>query len=194
MGVFNELGKFLQIETRRLNHVAVIDGMTYQAREAVSQQIQMPCGSLDVGEGSWLASLEKIEPFSAHEDEAEVSEQLFIMLLADAVEVHDLTVEIIQNFNLGRLFMEKHLSAARECLYVCRVLREYFNQPLRQSVLPTYIRQRSSHLEDFNEGLPGKITSAKAHWPKRELSLQDSYRKERCVLLHAKPYSFSTVV
>ena len=59
--------------------------------------------------------------------------------LAYPVEVDDLTVPIAQHFHLRRLLTEENLCPARERFYVGRVLRKYFNDPLCQSVLPTYV-------------------------------------------------------
>jgi hypothetical protein len=76
---------------------------------------------------------------AAHESETEIPDELFVMPLADAEEIHDLTVEVVQHFDSGGLFVEEHLSAACECLDVSRVLREYLNDPLCETVLPTYV-------------------------------------------------------
>src|SRR5713226_9973430 len=54
--------------------------------------------------------------------------------------------------------MEKHLRAARERLHIGRVLRENLNHPLRQTVLPTYVRQRSSHFQISTKG-PSRLTT-----------------------------------
>ena len=67
---------------------------------------------------------EQVEPRPAHEHEAEIPDELLVMLLADPEEVHDLAVEIVQDLDLRRLLAEEHLRAARECLDVRRVLRE----------------------------------------------------------------------
>src|ERR1700693_3583697 len=109
MGVFNELGKVLQVETWGLDHVAVVDGIPNQARKAVPQEIEITCGTLDVGERGRITFLQEIEPRSAHDCVLEIPEQFLVMLLADAVEVDDLPIEIIQNFHSGRLLTEKHL-------------------------------------------------------------------------------------
>jgi hypothetical protein len=129
----------------------------------------MPRSSLDVRERLWIGGLQTIEPLATHDREPEIPEQLLVVLLADAVEVHNVAVQIIQHFHFGWLLAEKHLCAARECLHVCRVLRKYFNDPLRQSVLPTYVRNRSSHFLGSTKSLPRWNTSAEAHMPKREL-------------------------
>src|SRR5580692_7076252 len=127
MGFFNELGEAFQVESWRLNHVPMVGGIPHEARKAVLQKIQIPCGPLDVGERSWIGRLQKIEPVSAHDDEAEVPDKLLVVLLADAVKIHDLAVEVVQHLNLRRLLVEKHLCATCECFHIGRVLRKYFN-------------------------------------------------------------------
>src|SRR4051812_4583619 len=99
MGVFNELGKALQVETRRLDHIAVIDRVANETRKAVPQYIKVACGPLDVCECGWIAPLQKIKPLTTHHYVLEIPEQFLIVLLADTVEIHNLTVEIIQNFD-----------------------------------------------------------------------------------------------
>ena len=61
------------------------------------------------------------------------------VLLADAEEVHELPVQIIQYLDLRRFLVEQDLSTVRERFDIRRVLREHLNQPLRKRALPTYI-------------------------------------------------------
>src|SRR5258708_3882268 len=61
MSIFNELGKAFQVESRRLDHVAVIDRMPDEARKAVLQEIQVPRGPLDVRQDCRIGRAEKIE-------------------------------------------------------------------------------------------------------------------------------------
>jgi hypothetical protein len=62
-----------------------------------------------------------------------------MVLLADAKEIDDLAVEIIQHFHLGRLLVEEHLGAAGECLYIGGVLRQYPKNALGERPFPTYV-------------------------------------------------------
>ncbi len=59
--------------------------------------------------------------------------------LADAKEIDDFAVEIIQHFHFRRLFMKENLCAARECLDIGRMLRENLNDLPRKPVLPSYV-------------------------------------------------------
>jgi hypothetical protein len=155
MGVFNELGKSLQVETRRLDYVAVIDGIPYQARKAVPQNVEVACGPLNVSERGRIDSFQKVEPRATHDHIIEVPEQFLVMLLADAVEVHEFAIEVVQHLDFGRILTKKYLCAARECFHIRRMLRKYFNDPLCQTVLPTYVRKRSSHFLGSTKSLPG---------------------------------------
>lgn len=139
MGVFNDLGKTLEVESRRLHHMPVVVGMANEARERTLQDVQVSRGPLDVGQRLRVARLVKIEPFSAHERETKISEQFLVMRLADAVEIDDLPIKIIQNLNFGRLLLKEHLGSARECLHIRRMLRKNFNDLLGETVLSSYI-------------------------------------------------------
>src|SRR5258708_31929046 len=101
MGVFNELGKALQVETRRLDHVAVVDGIPHKACKAVPQEIQIARGPLDVGERGRPATFEEIKPRAAHDHLLGISEELLVMLLADRIEVHDFASAAIQYLSSG---------------------------------------------------------------------------------------------
>jgi len=48
VGFFNELGQTFKVETRRLNHVAMVDGLPDETGEAIPQDIEMPCRPLNV--------------------------------------------------------------------------------------------------------------------------------------------------
>ena len=95
MGVFNELGKALQVKARRLDHVAVVDGIPHDARKAVPQQIEMTRGPLDIRQSRGVRGFQEIKPRAAHDRKPKIPQQLLIMLLADAVEIHDLAVQVI---------------------------------------------------------------------------------------------------
>jgi hypothetical protein len=97
---------------------------------------------LDVRHGRWFRSLEKIEPGTAHENEAEVSKQFLIVLLADSVEIHDLAIQIVQNFDIGRLFTKENLTASSKCLDVRRMFRKNRNHPHGQAVFSAHVGKR----------------------------------------------------
>lgn len=67
------------------------------------------------------------------------------MLLADAVEVHNLVIEVVQYFHLGRLLMKEHLCTARERFDVCLVLREDGDDLIRKCALAADVAERAVH-------------------------------------------------
>jgi len=67
-------------------------------------------GTLYVSEGFRRRFLEEIEPATARNGEAEVPHEFFIMLLADAEKIEDVLVQVVKEFHLRGLLMEKHLS------------------------------------------------------------------------------------
>jgi hypothetical protein len=140
MGLFNELREALQIESGRLNYVPVVNGISHEARKAILQNVQIPCGSLDVREHRRISRPQEIEPLAAHDYIAEVPDQFLVVLLADAVEIDDFAVEVVQYLDARRLLVEEHLRAARERFYIGSMFGKYLNHPLCQSVLPTYVR------------------------------------------------------
>src|SRR5258708_35973350 len=112
MRIFNELGKAFQVESRRLDHVAVIDRMPDEARKAVLQEIQVPRGPLDVRQDWRIGRAEKIEPLAAHEHRAEIPTESVLMLLAAAVEIDDLPVKAVAACHVYRLLAEDRLRPA----------------------------------------------------------------------------------
>jgi hypothetical protein len=61
------------------------------------------------------------------------------MGLTDAKEIHDLAVNVVQNFYSGRRLTKKHLSATRERFDVGRVSRKEFNNALGERALSSNI-------------------------------------------------------
>jgi hypothetical protein len=139
MSLFKELREFVEIESRRLDYVPVIVGMSHEARKGILEKIEVPRRPLNVRQGRWIGCLLMVKRSATHESEAEIPDELFVMQLADAEEIHELTVEIIQHFDGGGLFVKEHLRAACECLNVGRVFRKYLNDPLCETVFPSYI-------------------------------------------------------
>jgi hypothetical protein len=139
MSVFNELRELFEVESRRLDHVPVVGWVSHEARKAILEKIEIPRRPLNIGECCRVDHFLEIKHPAAHEDEAEIPDQLLVMQLAHAEEVYDLAVQVIQHFDGRRLFMKEHLCAAREGLDVGRMLREYLNDPLCETVFPSYI-------------------------------------------------------
>lgn len=145
MSVFNELGEAFEIESWRLDDVPMVIGMAHEAREGTLQDVEIPCRPLDIGQGRRVGGLEEFEACAAHEGEAEIPEELLVVLLADAEEVRDLVVPVIQDLHSGRLLLEKDLRAARECFYIGRVFREHRDDPLRERAFSANVREWANH-------------------------------------------------
>jgi hypothetical protein len=67
------------------------------------------------------------------------------MRLADAKEVDQIAVEVVENFNLRWWFMKEDLSTAGEGLDVGQVWRELGSEGVSNAVLATNIRERALH-------------------------------------------------
>jgi len=68
------------------------------------------------------------------------------MQLADPKEVDDLSVQVIQHLNHGRLLMEEHLRASGERFDIRRVLRKERDGPFGKRAFSTNVRKRSDHV------------------------------------------------
>src|SRR5204862_401711 len=101
--------------------------------------VQIPCRSLNIRERCGIGRSKKVEILAAHERKAQVSEELFIMGLTDAKEVHDLAVEIVQHLHLRRRLMKEHLRASGKGFHVRLVLWKELDHSLRQRALPSDI-------------------------------------------------------
>ena len=67
------------------------------------------------------------------------------MTLADTKEVHDLAVEIIQNFDFRGGLMEEHLGTSGKWLDVGFVRRDLRNDQSSKSVLPADVGEWTDH-------------------------------------------------
>ncbi len=74
----------------------------------------MPRCPLHICQGRWGSRLQQVKPLATHEKKAEIPEQFLMMQLADAEEVHNLAIQVIQDFHFGWLLAEEHLSASGE--------------------------------------------------------------------------------
>lgn len=64
------------------------------------------------------------------------------MVLADAVEIRDLAIKVVEDLNLTRLLAEENLRPPGKRLDIRQVLRKYLDDLLCQTVFPTYVRKR----------------------------------------------------
>lgn len=114
--VVKDFGKSARVEARRAYYFRGVVTPVDEGGVAVLLQVEKSCGALDVCEACRVLVLENIEPFTPDKDELQVSAEFLVVLLEATKEISDFAVEIIQNFDLGWLFAEEHLTAAQEYL------------------------------------------------------------------------------
>lgn len=144
--VFDKVGKTLRIESRRLLDGVAECPVAHEPSVGVLLQVEKAGAALDVGEELRILCLQEIEPLAAHDHEFHVAHEFFVVRLAHAEERHDFSVEIVQDLDRRRLFVEEHLRAASEYLDVGFVLREYLDNFRRDAVLAADVGQRSFHV------------------------------------------------
>ena len=142
---FDDLRHPFGIEARQRGNVIVVLPATDQARIRVLLEVEEPGGALDIGEALRVLNLKQLEPLSAHDDELQEPQQFLIVELADPEEVHDIAVQVVQNFSRRRFLVKEHLRSARERLHVGGVLGEDRDDLLRDAVLATDVRKRAAH-------------------------------------------------
>src|ERR1035437_2202986 len=145
MCVFNELGKVLRIESRRLDYMPVVVRIADEAREGTFQEIHVPGRPLDVGEGRRIGCLQEVKRFPADYPEVKIPNQLLIMLATDAKEVHDLSIQVVQHLNFRRLPMKEHLRTSGERFDIRRVFRKERNHPSGKRPFSANVREWSNH-------------------------------------------------
>src|ERR1035437_8081893 len=146
MCVFNELGKVLKVESRRLDYMPVVVWVQDEACEGTFQEIHEPRRPLNIRERRRVGRLQEIEHLSADYPAVKIPKQLLIMLAADTEEVHDLPVQVIQHFDLGGFLMEEHLRTSGERFDIRRVLGKERNHPRGQRPFPANVREWSNHV------------------------------------------------
>src|ERR1019366_4377888 len=96
---FDQLRQAVEVEAGGLDDMPVVARIQDETRKTILEEIQLTCCPLDIGQGRRVCRLQKLEPFPADEDELEISDQLLMMLLANAEKIHDLPVQIVQYFH-----------------------------------------------------------------------------------------------
>jgi hypothetical protein len=120
--------------------VTLVVQIADQSGVAVFQQIQVTRCALDISERCRIGRFQEFMPPAAYQYEAEISEQFFVMLLADAEEVHHLAIEIVQYFDLRRVLAEENLRAAGKRFNICFVFRKYRDNLIGNRTLTADVR------------------------------------------------------
>src|ERR1700739_3690479 len=121
MGLLEELREALGIVIR-----AVLDrdrkvAPHNQASVAVLLEEKETSRPLYIGECFRRRFLEEIEPPAARNGEAEIAHEFLIMLLADAEEVENVFIQIIEDSHSRSLFVKEHVRPAAEGLDIAGV-------------------------------------------------------------------------
>jgi hypothetical protein len=139
MCIFKELGNTSGIEARWSNDAVAVFSVADQASERVLLEIKKPGGALDIGQRIGVFGLEEGEPLPADQDELEVPDELLMVVLADPEEAHHIGIQIVQNFDSGRLLAEENLRASGEGLNIRRVLRENLDDLRGDTIFSSYV-------------------------------------------------------
>jgi hypothetical protein len=126
-------------EVRALDDVDGIALPPNQSAVGALLKIKVPCRTLDIRERLRWCLLEHRKPPSAEQSEPQIADRLFIVRLANSIEVDHLAIEVVQHFHFGRLFMEKNLSAPGERFDLGRVRRKHCNNAFRKRTLSSYV-------------------------------------------------------
>jgi len=103
-------------------------------------------GKQGVRERARIGCFEQRVPCTAPHHEAEIPDELFIMLLADPIEVHDLAVKIVKHLDFRWLFVKEHLRASGKGLDVRRMLGENGDEGFCNGALAADVGKRSDHV------------------------------------------------
>jgi hypothetical protein len=99
-------------------------------------QVVKPRGALDVGERLRAGELLPLEDLAAGQGPLELPDELLEVMLDDSVEVHQLAVDVVEDFRPRRHRAEEvERGAATEGFDVAVVLREQGDQAVRQATL-----------------------------------------------------------
>ena len=125
---------------------AVMEGLPhYQPAEGVFLKVEESSGALNVGERCRVGPRLKLVQLAAGRPISQVADQFFVVPLAYPEEVDDLAVAVVENLNARWLFVEEHLGAARERLYVGGVLGQQGDDLVGKTVLAADVADGSNH-------------------------------------------------
>jgi hypothetical protein len=176
MRFLDQFRQALRIEARGLYHGGTEILVVHTACVAGLLEIQKPRAALDVGEHFNVCCKEKIEVLPAYDGEPHKANQFLVVQLADAEEIHELAIEIVQNLDFGWFLLKKDLCSTGERLDVGLVLRKDRDDLFCNRAFAADVGERTSH-DDLE--LSGKIVALQfdLYVSKRSLILR---RRRRC--------------
>jgi hypothetical protein len=101
-----------------------------ETSEGILLQVEEAGGTLNVRKAFRVLELYQFIPPAAHEAESQLAKQFPVVKLANAKEIHDLAVQVVQHFHLRGFLVEENLGAARKRLNIGGVLRKNLNDLL----------------------------------------------------------------
>jgi hypothetical protein len=110
--------------------VVVIGRVSDQTRKRILLQIEEPDRALNVCQVFRVLRFEHTIPLAAHETESHTSQEFLKMQLANAEEVDNLTVKVVQHFHFRGFFVEEYLRSPCKGLDVGGMHGKNFNDLL----------------------------------------------------------------
>jgi hypothetical protein len=80
----------------------------------------------------------------------QVPDQFVVVPLANAKEIHDLEIKVVQDLHVRGRLVKKYLRAASECLHVGEVLGQHRDDFRGEAILPANIGQGADHKKRGN--------------------------------------------
>jgi hypothetical protein len=106
-----------------LDHSVVVLLLNDEAAEGVLLEIKEAASALDVGKGGRVCLHVKLMQLAAGQAETQVPDQFLVVPLADAEEIHNIKIQVVDYFHVRRRLMEQHLGATGERFDVRDVFR-----------------------------------------------------------------------
>jgi hypothetical protein len=155
MGFLDEVRQPFGIEARWLDNAIAVMRAAHESRVAVLDDVEISCRPLNIRKRCGVGGDEVVKPCPARDHVAQVPEEFLVMQLANAVEVDDIAVEIVQHLHFRWLLVKEHLCASGEPFHVRGVLRECGNELLRNRAFAPDVGQGSNHA--WNGFLPMRL-------------------------------------
>lgn len=146
VGVLDQLRKGLGVVVRPILHRDYKAAPPHEAAVTILLEEKEASCALDVCESLRVGFVEYFEPPSAHDTIAEIANQFVIMHLANAEEIENVFVQIVQDLNLRWFLMEEHLGTAAKRLTVAGVSGDQRNYCAGEPVLAAHVGYRSNHV------------------------------------------------
>ena len=96
---FNERRETARIEVRRSGDAVMVVAVQDETTERIFLEVEEPCRALNVRKALRVLFFEQTEPLPANQNILQVTQELFVVRLADSEKVRNLTVKIIQDFH-----------------------------------------------------------------------------------------------